>query len=80
MFDGVQPLNKANLTSFSQLVCKILLKAKKKEMTNMNYEQKNIDNVFRYVEEKWDTEEFSYKEFFGIEDIEEFEKNGDIWG
>lgn len=46
----------------------------------MNYQKENENNVFRYVENDYEPEEFSYLEFFGIEDIEEFEKSGDIWG
>ena len=45
-----------------------------------NYESENINNVFRYTEQNLEPEEFSYLEFFGVEDIEEFEKSGDIWG
>ena len=50
------------------------------EFKNSSYEELNKDNVFRYTEEVLEQEEFSFKEFFGIEDIEEFEKSGDIWG
>lgn len=46
----------------------------------MDYNEENKDNVFRYVEEDLEQPEFSYLEFFGVEDIEEFEKSGDIWG
>lgn len=49
-------------------------------MQYKSYEEENKDNVFRYVENTWNQENFSYEEFFGIEDIEEFEKSGDIWG
>lgn len=45
-----------------------------------DYEAKNIDNVFRYTEQDLEQKEFSYLEFFGVEDIEDFEKSGDIWG
>ena len=46
----------------------------------MDYNEINKDNVFRYVENKLEQEEFSYIDFYGVEDIEEFEKSGDIWG
>lgn len=52
-----------------------------KEFENFSYEKLNKNNVFRYIEkEQLEPEEFSFKEFFGIENIEEFEKSGDIWG
>ncbi len=46
----------------------------------MDYNEINKDNVFRYVENTLEQEEFSYIDFYGVEDIEEFEKSGDIWG